>query len=259
MIETLERGWRVLATGISFATFGLGGLGLRLLYFPLLQLIVRDQALQSRLARLAVHHSFRFFIEWMRVLGVLSYRFEGVEKLSRPGLLILANHPTLLDVVFLISLVPNADCVVKASLARNPFTRGPIQATGYLCNDSGPALIQGCIASVKEGNNLIIFPEGTRTPVNSPMRLQRGAANIAVRGPCNITPVTIRCEPLGLTKGTPWWRVPPKRMHFTLQVHDDILVESPPEEAGGEARAARQLTAQLHDYFSRERQGHAGA
>ncbi|OJT18120.1 1-acyl-sn-glycerol-3-phosphate acyltransferase [Archangium sp. Cb G35] len=259
MLEALERGWRILATGISFTTFGLGGLGLRLLYFPLLQLLVRDQARQTRLARLAVHHSFRFFIEWMRVLGVLRYRIEGVEKLARPGLLILANHPTLIDVVFLISLVPNADCVVKASLARNPFTRGPVRATGYLCNDSGPALIQDCIASVKAGNNLIIFPEGTRTRVNGPMQLQRGAANIAVRGPCDITPVTIRCEPLGLTKGTPWWRVPPKRMNFTIQVHDDIPVAPQLGEAGGEARAARQLTAQLHDYFSREGQGHAAA
>jgi 1-acyl-sn-glycerol-3-phosphate acyltransferase len=259
MLETLERGWRILATGISFATFGLGGLGLRLIYFPLLQLIVWDQARQTRLARLAVHYSFKAFIEWMRILGVLRYRIEGVEKLSRPGLLILANHPTLIDVVFLISLVPNADCVVKAGLVNNPFTRGPIRATGYLCNDSGPGLIQDCIASVKAGNNLIIFPEGTRTPVNGPMQLQRGAANIAVRGPCAITPVTIRCEPLGLTKGTPWWRVPPKRMNFTLRVHDDIAVTSHLRAAGDEARAARQLTTQLRDYFSRERHGNAGA
>lgn len=259
MLEKLERGWRVLATGISFTTFGLGGLALRLFYFPLLQLLVREPMRQRRLARLAVHHSFRFFIELMRVLGVLRYRIEGVEKLSRSGLLILANHPTLIDVVFLVSLVPNADCVVKASLARNPFTRGPIQATGYLCNDSGPGLVQDCIASVKAGNNLILFPEGTRTPVDGPMQLQRGAANIAVRGPCDITPVTIRCEPRSLTKGLPWWRVPPTRMNFTITVRDDIAVAPLLAAAGGEARAARQLTAQLHDYFSGGTQGNAGA
>jgi 1-acyl-sn-glycerol-3-phosphate acyltransferase len=259
MLERLERLWRIFATGLSFATFGLGGLGLRLVYFPLLGLFVRDPARQQRLARLAVHHAFRFFVGYMRLLGVLRYELQGVEKLARPGLLILANHPTLIDVVFLVSLVPNADCVVKASLARNPFTRGPIRATRYLCNDSGPELIQACIASVKAGNNLIIFPEGTRTPVGGPMQLQRGAANIAVRGPCDITPVTIRCEPLGLTKGTPWWKVPPKRMHFTIRVEDDIPVSSLAVDSGDAAKAARQLTTHLHDYFSRERQGHVGA
>jgi 1-acyl-sn-glycerol-3-phosphate acyltransferase len=259
MVEKLDRAWRIFATGLSFATFGLGGLALRVIYFPLLQLFVREPARQTRLARLAVHYSFRFFIEYMRVLGVLRYELEGVEKLSRSGLLILANHPTLIDVVFLISLVPNADCVVKASLANNPFTRGPVRATRYLCNDSGPGLIQDCIASVKAGNNLIIFPEGTRTPAGGPMQLQRGAANIAVRGPCDITPVTIRCEPLGLTKGTPWWKVPPRRMHFTIRVGDDIPISSRDVDAGEAAKAARQLTTHLHDYFSQESQGHAGA
>ncbi|AGC44625.1 hypothetical protein MYSTI_03313 [Myxococcus stipitatus DSM 14675] len=259
MLERLDYVWRVLATGFCFATFGLGGLALRVLYFPLLSLFVRHKPRRTRLARLAVHYSFRFFIELMRMSGVLRYRVEGVEKLSRSGLLILANHPTLIDVVFLISLVPNADCVVKASLANNPFTRGPVEATGYLCNDSGPELVKACIASVKAGNNLIIFPEGTRTPVSGPMKLQRGAANIAVRGPCDITPVTIECKPLSLTKGLPWWRVPPSRMNFTIVVRDDIAVAPMVEEAQGEALAARSLTERLHTYFSTETQRHAGA
>ncbi|RKH47314.1 lysophospholipid acyltransferase family protein [Corallococcus sicarius] len=259
MVERLERAWRIFATGLSFATFGLGGLALRLIYFPLLQLFVREPGRQTRLARLAVHHSFRFFVGYMRFLGVLRYELEGVEKLSRSGLLILANHPTLIDVVFLISLVPNADCVVKASLANNPFMRGPIRATRYLCNDSGPGLIQDCIASVKAGNNLIIFPEGTRTPVRGPMQLQRGAANIAVRGPCDITPVTIRVSPSGLTKGVPWWKVPERPMHFIIRVEDDIRVSPEDADAGEAAKAARQLTTRLHDHFSRESQGHAGA
>ncbi len=259
MLERLERGWRVVATAISFATFGLGGLLLWLVYFPLLQLFVRDRSRLTRLARLAVHHSFRFFIEWMRCLGVLRYRIEGVEKLARQGLLIVANHPTLIDVVFLVALVPNADCVVKASLARNPFTRGPIRATGYLCNDSGPGLVRDCIASVKAGNNLIIFPEGTRTRLNRPMQLQRGAANIAVRGPCDITPVTIRCEPLGLNKEAAWWQVPPRPMAFTIRVGDDLPVAPLLAEPGSESLAARQLTARLQADFSQEQTRHADA
>ncbi len=190
---------------------------------------------------------------------MLRYRVEGVEKLSRTGLLILANHPTLIDVVFLISLIPNADCVVKASLAKNPFTRGPVRATGYVSNDSGPGLVEDCIASLKAGNNLIIFPEGTRTRLNRPMQLQRGAANIAVRGRCDITPVTIRCEPLGLNKEAAWWQVPPGPMNFAIQVQDDISIAPLIAQAGSEALAARQVTAHLLDYFTREQHAHAAA
>jgi hypothetical protein len=94
---------------------------------------------------------------------------------------VLANHPTLIDVVFLISLLPNADCVVKR-VACNPFMRGPVRAAGYISNDDGAGLVDDCIAAVRAGGSLVIFPEGTRSVPGQPPRLQRGAANIAVRG-----------------------------------------------------------------------------
>ena len=255
----IDRAWRVLATAVAFTIFGLGGVALRIIVFPLLQMLVRDQAKRVRYARLTIHHAFRAFIGLMRFLGILHYRIEGLEKLAGTGQLVLANHPTLIDVVFLISLLPNANCVVKSSLAGNPFTRGPVRSTNYICNDVGADLVQDCIASVKAGNNLVIFPEGTRTPVGGPMHLQRGAAHIAVRGVCDITPVTIRCVPLSLTKGSPWWRVPQRRMHFTITVHDEIPVAPFIAQAGGElAIAARRLTEHLQHYFSTEIPTHAG-
>ncbi|AZN36301.1 lysophospholipid acyltransferase family protein [Iodobacter ciconiae] len=260
MLKRSERGWRIVATALAFSAFGLGGVVLGLIFFPLLHLFIRRSAQKTRIARLTIHYSFRFFIELMRVLGILRYHIKGIEKLHRPGLLILANHPTLIDVVFLISLVKNADCVVKAGLAQNPFTRGPIRGTAYIRNNSGSQLIDDCIASVHAGNNLIIFPEGTRTATDGTMKLQRGAANIALRGQCNITPVTIRCQPLSLTKGLPWWKVPASRMIFTLEVGDDIAVTPFLEQAAGEtALAARQLTRYLHHYFLPENTAHAGA
>jgi 1-acyl-sn-glycerol-3-phosphate acyltransferase len=259
MLERIDHIWRVVATAIAFSVFGVGGLALRIIAFPFLAFFIRDPARRIKYARLTIHHAFRAFIGLMRALGILRYRIDGLEKLGKSGQLVLANHPTLIDVVFLISLLPNADCVVKSSLARNPFTRGPIRATNYVCNDVGADLVHDCIASVKMGNSLVIFPEGTRTPVDGVMTLQRGAANIAVRGRCDITPVTIRCVPLSLTKGLPWWKVPSRRMQFTITVHDAISVAPFIERAEGEvAIAARRLTQHLHHYFSTEVLTHAG-
>ena len=53
------------------------------------------------------------YMETMRVLGILTYRVEGAERLREPGRLIVANHPTLIDVVLLVSLMPEVDCIVK--------------------------------------------------------------------------------------------------------------------------------------------------
>ncbi len=248
-----NRLWRVLATGLSFLAFGVGGVLFGLLAFPALNIGVRDEARRRRLARKLVQRSFAFHIELMRVLGVLTYEIRGRERLQRDGLLVLANHPTLIDVVFLVSLLPNADCVVKSAVARNPFMRGPVRAAGYVSNDDGAGLVEDCIAAVKAGGNLVIFPEGTRTVRGQPPKLQRGAANIAVRGRLDVTPVRLSCTPMTLGKGEKWYRVPTRRFHVVVDVQEDLpiarFLDAAEPGTGGDAAAARRLNDYLTNFL----------
>lgn len=257
MLEKLFLGWRVLATGLSFMLFGLGGLLLRVLVFPLLALCLREPRTRVRAARAVIRLSFRTFVGIMRGLGVLRYEVRGLDKLDREGQLILANHPTLIDTVFLIAFVRNADCIVKGGLWNNPFTRGPVRAAGYVCNDRGPELVEDCIASLGAGGNLIVFPEGTRTPRCGTVELKRGAANIAVRGARPVTPVLISCEPPTLGKGEKWWHVPPRQASFRIEVGDDIGIERFTGPGVTDVLAARRLTDYLQHYFMKEGQHHA--
>lgn len=252
MLEHLNRVWRVAATGGCFAVFGLGGLVVRCVVYPALLLGVRQPVRRQQLSQAVIHHSFRWFVALMRGVGVLSYEVRGLPRLQRRGLLILANHPSLIDVVFLISLVRHADCIVKAGLARNPFTRGPIQAAGFITNSGGAELLDDCLHSLRAGNNLIIFPEGTRTPLQGRAKLQRGAAHVAVRGGIDITPVHIRCSLPMLTKGAPWWRVPASKPHFSIEVREDIAVQPFCTQAGAEALAARHVTDHLSEQLFKE-------
>lgn len=252
VLELLDRLWRLVATALCFTTFGVGGLLLWFLVFPLLSLLVRDRVRQSALARRMIHYLFRFFVGLMRGLGVLTYEVHGLDKLQRSGLLILANHPSLVDVVFLIALTPRADCVVKAALQHNPFTRAAVRTAGYIHNETGPAMVGDCIATLQRGNHLIIFPEGTRTVVGQALQLQRGAANVAVRGGVDVTPVVIRCQPSTLTKGEPWWRIPARRPHFVFRIQDDLSVAAVTQGCTSDALAARRLTDYLADYFAKE-------
>jgi 1-acyl-sn-glycerol-3-phosphate acyltransferase len=255
----LNRLWRVIATGFSFAGFGVGGLLLGVAAFPLLLVVVRHRQRRSVLARWTIHHLFRFFVAMICGLGLCSLEVRGRERLHRRGLLILASHPSLIDVVFLMALVRNADCIVKAALLRNPFTRGPVRAAGFVCNDSGPGLIEDCVASVRAGNNLIVFPEGTRTPAGSALgRLQRGAANLAVRGELSITPVRITCSQQMLGKSDKWWRVPRCAGHFVIDVGADIPIASHLAAEGAQALAARRLNDELARHLGAERP-HAAA
>ncbi|NML59983.1 1-acyl-sn-glycerol-3-phosphate acyltransferase [Massilia sp. RP-1-19] len=257
MSERIGRGWRVMATGFSFAAFGVGGLMLRIAVFPVLGLLVRDQPRRTAAARDIIRLTFRAFVNLMRGLGVLRYDLVGLERLDRGGQLILANHPTLIDTVFLMAFVRNADCIVKGALWNNPFTRGPVRAAGYINNDQGMELVDACIASLRAGNNLIVFPEGTRTPADGSILLKRGAANIAVRGAPLVTPVLIDCQPPTLGKGGKWWRVPPRRVQFRIEVRDDIDTNTFTGGGTSEVMAARRLTEHLQQFFTRETQRHA--
>ncbi|MET3122154.1 1-acyl-sn-glycerol-3-phosphate acyltransferase [Oxalobacteraceae bacterium GrIS 2.11] len=249
--------WRLIATGLCFVMFGAGGVVLRFAVFPLLALMVRNKVRRVALARTTIRLAFQWFVGMMRDFGVLRVEISGRQRLERQGLLILANHPSLIDTVFLMALVKNADCILKADLQTNFFTRGPVRAADYIFNDQGMELVHDCVASLKQGSNLIIFPEGTRTPAHGEIQLKRGAANIAVRSGCNITPVIIDCQPKTLGKGDKWWSIPSRTVSFKIMVQEDIDISRFMKDSVSEAVAARHLTAYLASYFTEETQRHA--
>jgi len=254
MLNSVPRWWRVFGTGVSFVAVGVGGV----FVFPVLNVVIRNRQLRLMLARHVISVTFRCIVGLMRVMGVFRYEITGIERLKRKGLLILANHPTLIDIVFLMAFVKRADCIVKSGLWRNPFTHSTIRAAAYVRNDDhGVQLIEDCVAAIRGGGNLIIFPEGTRTPSNGSITLKRGAANIAIRGLCNITPVLIRCAPPMLAKGEKWWRLPYHPSHFTIDVKEDIEVQPFIARAGSDLLAVRHLTDHLQDYFTKEQPCHA--
>jgi len=241
--------WRVFGTGLGFIAVGIGGI----FVFPMLNIVIRDRQRRALVARHLIRLTFRCIVGLMRVMGVFQYEITGLERLQRHGLLILANHPTLIDIVFLLAFVKRADCIVKSRLWRNPFTHATVRAAAYVRNDdSGVQLIEDCVGAVHGGGNLIIFPEGTRTPANGSITLKRGAANIAVRAQCNVTPVLIRCTPRMLVKGERWWRLPASPSHFSIEVREDINIQPFIAETGTYVLAARRLTDYLEHYFTQE-------
>lgn len=254
MVRRLGQLWRLFGTGLSFAVVGFGGV----LVFPALNIPLVDRRRRSIAARRVIGLTFRCIIGLMRAMGVFRYEISGLERLRGRGLLILANHPTLIDIVFLLAFVERADCIVKSGLWRNPFTHFTVRAAAYVRNDDyGVQLIEDCVAAIRGGGNLIIFPEGTRTPAEGTIVLKRGGANIAVRAPCNITPVFIRCVPPMLTKGEKWWRLPRRPSLFTIEVKKEIDIRPFIAAAPTDAAAVRRLSDHLQAYFAKEQACHA--
>ena len=247
LMAILNRGWRRLMTGLCFVLFGVGGLLLSLVWFNLLNLVQRDRARRRRLARRSIAASFRAFLSVARALGVLDYRVDNVDALRQErGCLVVANHPTLIDYVLIASVMPETDCLVKGALLRNPFVSGAIRAADYLINSEADTLLSTCQQRLAQGETLLIFPEGTRTQVGKAIKLQRGAANIAVRCGSALRLVIIHCSEHLLYKQSRWYNIPPNKPFFTVAVRERIGIHDFYDAAVHEpALAARELNRHL--------------
>lgn len=253
IVRKLQYGWRLFATGFSFFSFGVGGLLLWAFVFPVLSLMPGNCRQRQCRGQRVVHYSFYAFIGLMHRIGVMTYEIEGLEKLNRPGQLVVANHPTLVDIVFLISRIKEANCIAKARLWHNPFMCGPILNAGYISNGDPEQMIVDCVNWLQSGGVMIIFPEGTRSIPGKPCRFQRGAAAIALQSGTILTPVTISCYPSTLTKAEKWYQIPCRRFHLTMHVGDDIELEEF-SRIEQKSIAVRRLNQFLQDYFTEQRE-----
>lgn len=228
LLRRADHIWRLAVTGVAFAAIGIGGCGLAATIIPAATLLSRDELTRMRRAQAIIRASFQLYVWILQKLGVISLRVTGADKLAQcRGRLIIANHPTLLDIVLIMSLVPRAQCVVKHQLWRNPFFRPVFSATGYIRNDEQvDAFIAKCRETLQAGNNLIVFPEGTRSIPGQPLRLQRGFAQIAALSNADLQLITIKCIPITLTKGMPWYSIPEHRPNFRIEVDELIDITS---------------------------------
>ena len=167
-----------------------------------------NEARRAQNLRRVMFYTMRAYVGSMRILQLIDLEVIGLDRAPPPGSLLVANHPSLIDALILLGYVKDAVVVAKRSLQVNPFTWGGIRGANYIVNADPQALIEGCRARILAGETLVLFPECTRTADDGVIRLQRGAAHVAVRSGCPVIPVTIEfSEPL-LTKKSRWWLAP---------------------------------------------------
>lgn len=242
IVIQLDRLWRIFGTGFSFVVFGLGGILLALSWLPIVYLSPVSIARKQRLSRLGLHYVFRVYVRMMSSMRLLTTTTTGVERIPPHGAIVVANHPCLLDVVFLIAQIPNANCIVKAGLFSNPFTWPTVKAAGYI-RSGDEALLDTASDSLERGDTLLIFPEGTRTTPGKASKYQRGAAHLALLTGKPICPARITVSPPTLLKGQPWYDVPERA--FDLAIDFLPPIDAASTSAGTRSLAARSLTTRI--------------
>ncbi|MBM4254643.1 MAG: 1-acyl-sn-glycerol-3-phosphate acyltransferase [Deltaproteobacteria bacterium] len=249
----LARKWRVVMTGVCFLTFLCGGLILTVTALPLILLLSATPAQRERRTLLLIHYAFKFFMRYMQMLNpISSFQVHGLEHVSsRKGALFIANHPTLIDVVAIMSSLPNCQCIVKKSLLQNVYFGRLLQAAGYVAHDSSEFMAE-CAQRLHAGFSLLIFPEGTRSPLEGLQRFSRGAAQIALRTGAAVVPVAVTCEPPTLHKGDPWYTVPSRPIDLTLRFFPSLEIPTAVTEKKHLPLQARALTSYWENFFRQE-------
>ncbi|MCX8584557.1 MULTISPECIES: lysophospholipid acyltransferase family protein [unclassified Gilliamella] len=242
---TINQWWRLFATALGFIIFGLFGLFvLSLIWFSLLRLFVWKKQKRIIIAQYSISISFKVFLWIVKSLCIFNYQFNEVEKLKQDdGCLIVANHPSLLDVVLLVSVMRRCDCLVKGALLNNLFISRIIKTAGYILNGESGQILPQCNEILSNKGRILIFPEGTRSIPNHPITLQRGAANIALRCHADIRIIHIQCNPPWLIKKQKWYDIPEKKALFNITVGEKIKIDDFLEE--NTTVAARKLTRHL--------------
>ena len=225
----LAGAWYRLAFWLCMAVFGLTSLAWSLPAGLLHRLLPRR--LGERLGQFMIMAGFRWFIGVMRATGVLRVDFSALDRLrgEAGGLVIAANHPTMLDAVLLISRLPRVVCILKASLWDNAFLGGGARLAGYVRNDAPLPMIRRAAAAVREGRQLLIFPEGTRTARPPIGPFTRSFAVVARRAGTPVQALVIEADSPYLRKGWPLFRRPELPLVYRIRLGRRFEVPEDPE------------------------------
>ena len=197
-----------------------------------------------KLGRSVIARAYRFFWAAASASGMMRIDASCLDALrDERGLIFIANHPTMLDALMLVARLPRSACIMKGALMRNPFLGAGAGLAGYVVNDSTRTMIRTSGERLDEGCQLVVFPEGTRSPAPGQIHcFSRSIALIAQRANVPVQTVVIETDSPYLGKGWPLWKLPPVPILFRARLGERFEPGDDPE----------QLSARMEEYFRRE-------
>lgn len=138
----------------------------------------------------------RWVLAGLRVICRIRVEVLGAERLPRGGAALIASrHQSAFDTVVWLALLPRCAYVVKQELARIPLFGGMMEPAGMIVVDRAAGagamrhLMREAERAVREQRQIVIFPEGTRSPSGTMGALHPGIAAIAARTRLPVIPV----------------------------------------------------------------------
>lgn len=245
--------WHIFAKIMSFALFGIGAILISVVALPVMKLLFWKKERFRKAGHRFISFMFRFFVCFMTVIRSSHLSTPDKKKFrSLKSSIVVANHPSLIDVVMLISLIPDADCIVNSYLMGKNIVHIIVSNLYIPTSLPHEEIMRKCVDSLRSGSNLIIFPEGTRSLPSGQNKFKKGAARIALASGCPIVPVYMGGnDKRGLRKHDPMFLYNTRHCyHYEPHIKETVS----PEKYRGmpEPAAAKRITAELAEILSDE-------
>lgn len=214
--------WRAFLIVSSFIFFGIGAGIISFFIFPYIKFT--KSGLEKKMAYAdLIHRVWDWFTNILQKIGLIKINIINGERLHNlSGKIIVASHPSFIDIVILIGLIPKSTCFAKKETLKNPLFRNIVKSI-YIINDMDlDELKIETDRFLKEGFNIIIFPSGTRTKSGEDFKMHKGPAAIAIHSNVDIIPVKIVPDYPFLQKGQPIYDVGDKPINYNIEVKASI-------------------------------------
>ncbi|MBR6098610.1 1-acyl-sn-glycerol-3-phosphate acyltransferase [bacterium] len=223
--------------------FGVGALVVRYCLLPFKkERIQKYETLQK---------SWQIYISLLKFFKVIEFEPDNSEILKNiKNSIIVSTHPSFLDIVLLMSIIPHSTCFVADKLARNPFFKGMVKLLFILEGQPMDKWVNDACEMLENGINIIIFPMGGRHMKDEHPRIRRGAALIARKSKRNIVMLQINNDFAFLAGHQPVYRAGSKPTVYTIKYLGEIntaeYIEKYPDEVDFKTEISKEIAKNLY-------------
>lgn len=147
-----------------------------------------------RVARFVTRAWARTILGGLAVICGVRYRIEGAENIPDEPVILAANHQSMWETIVLLAVLPRPAMVFKKELLRVPVYGWWANRTGVPVDRRAGAkalrmLRRETERHIARGDQIVVFPEGTRGPPGGLGALQPGIAGMYLIADKPVTPV----------------------------------------------------------------------
>jgi 1-acyl-sn-glycerol-3-phosphate acyltransferase len=147
-----------------------------------------------RAARAVTRWWARIMLAGLAMICGIRHRVVGAEHIPTSGAIVAGNHQSMWETIVLLALLPRPAMVLKRELLRIPIYGWWAHRTGVPIDRHGGAkslrkLQRETERHIARGDQIVVFPEGTRGAPGALGPLQPGVAGMYLAAARPVTPI----------------------------------------------------------------------